>query len=610
MKALNFSRQSILLCMIAFLSFSVQAQDSISDTVYLDELVVTGAKMEVSRKLVPVSVSQITKKEIENTGEINILPTLSTYSPGVFVTERNILGFGVATGGSGSISIRGVSGTPNTNVLVLIDGHPQYQGIFGHPLPDAYVASDVEKVEIIRGPASILYGSNAMAGVVNILTRNQHQEGFNADIMASYGSYNTQQYYGTIGYKQNKFSVFASINHDRSDGIRENTDFKITNGYTKIGYQINDQLNLTADLNFATYFANDNGSVDADEPQPFSIDIDRGKTALSLENSYKNLDGALKFYHNFGTHDLSDGWHSTDRNSGLMLYQTTQLFKGNKLTAGFDAKKYGGEGNSGMARDSLITINEYAFYAYTQQMLLKKILLSAGLRWENNSNYGDVLVPMAGINYNPGSMTTLRASISKGFRSPTIMELYLFAPNPELNPEQTLNYEMAWLQSYFDARLETELTFFSIEGDNMIQVVGQYPNVKRQNVGSFANKGIEFAFKFKAYDKLYFNGNYSYLNLDKPLLAAPKHQINLGANYTYKIFNLNVSLQNINDLYTNVNTETTESYTLLNARLNAKITKNLNAFVMGNNLLNKDYEINSGYPMPGINFSGGVKLTF
>jgi outer membrane cobalamin receptor len=610
MKRSSFTRLSIVLCITTVMHGSILAQESVSDTVYLDEVVVTGSKMEVSRKLVPVSVSQITEKEIVNTGEINVLPTLSAYSPGVFVTERNILGFGVATGGSGSISIRGVSGTPNTNVLVLIDGHPQYQGIFGHPLPDAYVASDVEKVEIIRGPGSILYGSNAMAGVVNIITRKQHQEGLNADIMGSYGSYNTQQYYGTIGFKKEKFSVFASVNHDRSDGIRDNTDFKITNGFTKIGYQINDHLKLTADLNFAKYFANDNGPVYAEDPQPFSIDIVRGKTALSLENSYKNLDGALKLYHNFGTHDLSDGWHSTDRNSGIMLYQTTQLFKGNKLTVGFDAKKYGGEGNSGMARDSLITINEYAFYAYTQQSLLQKLSLSVGLRWEHNSNFGGILIPMAGLNYNPASMTTLRASVSKGFRSPTMMELFLFAPNPNLNPEETINYEIGWLQSFLKSRLETELTLFSLEGSNIIQVVGQYPNVQRQNVGSFANRGIEFAVKFRATEKLYFSGNYTYLSLEKPLLAAPKHQANLNANYTYGIFNLNISLQNVNDLYTNINAETMEDYTLLNARLNARISKAVNAFIMGNNLLNEEYEINYGYPMPKINFSGGIKLTF
>lgn len=122
-----------------------------------------------------MSVSQITAKEIEQTGHHNVLQTLNSFVPGIFVTERNILGFGVATGGSGGISIRGISSQPNTSVLVLIDGHPQYQGIFGHPLPDAYVASDVKKVEVIRGPASILYGSNAMGGVINMITKNARE---------------------------------------------------------------------------------------------------------------------------------------------------------------------------------------------------------------------------------------------------------------------------------------------------------------------------------------------------------------------------------------------------------------------------------------------------
>jgi outer membrane cobalamin receptor len=178
-----------LLMLIANLAIS----QSPTDTLNIEEVVVTGSKTEIARKLVPVSVSQISKKDIENTGEINVLPTIGNYAPGVFVTERNILGFGVATGGSGSITIRGISSSPNTSVLILIDGHPQYQGIFGHPLPDAYVATDVEKVEVIRGPASILYGSNAMSGVVNIITNKQRQDGLTSNLGASYGSYNTQK---------------------------------------------------------------------------------------------------------------------------------------------------------------------------------------------------------------------------------------------------------------------------------------------------------------------------------------------------------------------------------------------------------------------------------
>ena len=610
MKKQHVSIFSLVLSAPFFLLNTLFSQEQIPDTIALEEVVVTGSKIEVARKLVPVSVSQLSKIDIENTGEINVLPAISSIAPGVFITERNILGFGVATGGSGAISIRGVSGTPNTGVLILIDGHPQYQGIFGHPLPDAYVASDVEKVEIIRGPASILYGSNAMGGVVNIITRQQREDGINANMEASYGSYNTQKYSGTVGYRKNKLSVFASVNHDRTDGIRENTDFRITNGYTKFGYQFNDHFKLTADFNLAKYNANDNGSVYAEEPQPFNIDIFRAKTALSVENKYEKIDGALKLYHNFGNHDLSDGWHSTDRNSGIMIYQAMRLFKGNRLTTGIDLKQYGGEGNNGVARDSLITLNEMGFYAYMQQSLFQKLSLSAGLRVENNSAYGNEFVPMAGLNFNPTSATTLKASVSKGFRSPTVMEMYLYAPNPDLKPEHMVNYELGWLQHFYSIRLQTELTLFASEGENMIQVEGQYPNVQRQNTGSFSNRGIEFAMKYNAAKNLFFHGNYSYLKTDKVVLAAPLHQVNVSANYTYKIVSIHISTQHIGKLYTSTTDETTQSYTLLNTRLNVKIMKNVNTFVMANNLLNQEYEINYGYPMPKINFSGGIKLTF
>lgn len=603
-------KRTVTITLLVLILANITKSQNLSDTVAIDEVVVTGSKIEIARKLVPVSVTQISKNSIENSGEINILPAISALSPGVFVTERNILGFGIATGSSGAITIRGISSSPNTSALILIDGHPQYQGIYGHPLPDAYVASDVEKVEVIRGPASILYGSNAMSGVVNIITNKQHQDGFTANLAASYGSYNTQKYNGTIGYKKNKISVFASINHDQTDGIRENTDFNITNGYTKIDYRINDNFSLTGDLNFATFNANDNGSIYSNEPQPFNIDIQRGKTALSLENKHDKTEGAVKLYHNFGTHDLSDGWYSTDRNSGAMFYQTLSFFNGNKFTAGIDAKQFGGKGNRGMAADSLILVNELAAYAYMQQNFLQKLSLSVGLRAENNSLYGIELVPMVGLNYYPTRMTTIKSSVSKGFRSPTVMELFLFAPNRNLSPEQLWNYEIGWLQQYFKGSLHTELTVFVAKAQNLIQITGQYPNIIRDNVGKFTNKGIEFSMILNASNNLFLQANYSYLNLSKVLIAAPEHQANFSANYTYKILNANLSVQHIENLYTSINHQTKQSYTLLNLRISAKICKNSTVFVTGNNIINSEYEINYGYPMPKINFSTGFNLKF
>jgi iron complex outermembrane receptor protein len=173
----------------------------------------------------------------------------------------------------------------------------------------------------------------------------------------------------------------------------------------------------------------------------------RGKAALSLDNKFEKANGSLKIYHNFGEHILSDGFQSTDRNSGLMLYETFKLLNGNSLTAGTDLKQYGGKANRGAAANQLKTVKEIALYAYTSQQLLQKLNINAGLRLENNSVYGSELIPMLGVSYIQNAQTSFKASASKGFRSPTVMEMYLYAPKTVCSPERMMNYESAGCKS-------------------------------------------------------------------------------------------------------------------------------------------------------------------
>lgn len=585
------------------------SQSTTNDSVLLNELVVTGTKTEIYRKIIPLSVSQISKKEIESSGQMNILTALNQFSPGIFVTERNILGFGVSTGGSGAISMRGIGGSPNTGILVLIDGHPQYQGLFGHPLADAYVSSDVEKVEIIHGPASILYGSNAMGGVINIITKKQKNDGWNGTLGASYGSYNTQKYSGTTGFRKNGFNVFASANHSSTDGIRANTDFKITNGYLKAGYDFNEKYSITADADIAKYDGNDNGKIT--NPVPFNIDILRGKAALSFDNKNGITEGSLKMYHNFGEHILSDGFQSTDYNSGLMFYQSLKLFKGNMITIGTDVKNYGGKANRGVNNDTLLSVFETGVYVFARQQLFEKWTVTAGLRSEFHSGYQSELVPMAGLNFNASENTTIKANFSKGFRSPTVMEMYLYAPNPALKPEKMYNYELGIMQSLFNHKLSFELNGFYIKANNLIQVVGGGPVPIRMNTDEITNYGLEFSSKYRVAENFQLHANYSYLHTSKKILAAPAHQINVSGNYRYKIWTANLGIQHISGLYSGITpTVKEQNYTLVNLRVAVQPLKQLELFVMGDNLLNEKYEINDGYPMPGINFMGGLNLKF
>jgi iron complex outermembrane receptor protein len=626
---------AVLFILTIFIRFMSLAQ-ILSDTVPIEEVVVTGTKVEVARKNVPLTVSVITSEEIEQSDESALLPIIGERVPGVFITERGITGFGVADGAAGQINIRGLGGSPTTQVLVLIDGHPQFMGMMGHHLPDAYVASDVEKVEIIRGPGSILYGSNAMGGVINIITKKQVEDGIKFNGRLLYGSYNTQKYMGKVGFKKKGLSVFGSLNHDRTDGHRDSSDFKITNGYIKTSYNINDIWEISADLSLAKFEASDPGPESGIAGE--RIDILRGMTALSVENNYRKLKGALKLYYNFGAHNITDGWHSNDELYGLMIYQGFNIIPGSTITLGYDKMIYGGKGSpiiiilrdeegniipgpSGPQfilsekNNKWVTMSHDAVYSFVQQTLFNNIIINAGLRYEMNSSYGNEFIPQMGFAYHLTELTTFKGSVSKGYRPPSIRELYFFPPaNDDLKPEKMINYELTWMQDWLNNRMGTEITGFICKGDNMIIKVPDVapPPPQYKNSGEFQNYGIELAWKYNPASNLKFSANYTYINMKKKLIATPEHNLFLSGNYTWKKFIFNMKLQNIINLYgENQNGEVNvieKSYFLLGAKIGYKALKYLNIFMSGENLLNQEYQINYDYPMPGINFMSGINI--
>lgn len=151
-------KKQILVLSSLFMATSVFASDVIptDSLINLNGVVVTANKIQVNRGSVPLSISVIEREEIEASSESALLPVLSERVPGLFVTEKGITGFGVSEGAAGTVNVRGVG--QGNKVLMLFDGQPQWAGVFGHALPDTYVASDVERVEVIRGPGSLLYG--------------------------------------------------------------------------------------------------------------------------------------------------------------------------------------------------------------------------------------------------------------------------------------------------------------------------------------------------------------------------------------------------------------------------------------------------------------------
>ena len=583
-------------------------------------VVVTGQRFEMSQKDVAASISIISPIEIQQTNLTNVADVISYLTPGVFTTRRSTMGYGVAALAGGSVTIRGIGGKPNTQVLMLIDGRPDFQGIFGHPINDAYFLDNVDHIEVLRGPASAVYGTNALGGVVNIITRELPNSGFENTINIGYGSFNTQRYRfhhaGNIGGIQ----YFAGIGYQKSDGHRENSNFEAQHYALKVGYQIDPHFNISFNSNITPYKYHDPGPEGVSLSGYFDYgDITRSSMDVTFSNKFANTDGTIKIHGNFGKHKLSDGWDSDDQTNGLIAFQNFNFPFEIKSTIGFDIKRYGGTARSNGNKLGTFFNDEYATYLHLQKILLKKVILGAGIRFEDNSNFGQEWIPKLGLVYHPLSQTALRATVAKGFRTPSIKDLFLYPPaNQNLKPERLWNYEVGVNQS-FGKKLSLDVCGFYYEGDQLIETIMIAPGkMQNQNIGSNQARGFEVALQANPITNLSANISYSYLDSDAIIPFSP-NKLNFMVIYSLKKFNVSVYGEHIQNLFTSyqlnqmppkTTVEKLSNYTLAHLKLNYRLFENLQLAMGMENLFNESYQILKGYPMPARTVFSNLSFKF
>ena len=601
----------------------------------IDRVVVTGTRNQTDIRHLSQTVTVLGRSEIEKTRQPSLIPVLSERVPGLFITSRGVLGYGVSDGAAGGMSLRGLSGGSG-RLMVLIDGHPQYMGMFSHPIADSYQSFLADRVEVLRGPASMLYGSNAMGGVINIVTRKMDTDGVQTDLTAGYGSFNTVQSELSNSLRKGRFSSVAAISYNRTDGHREDMGFEQYGGFAKLGYDISSEWNVRADVNLTHFNASQPGPVsapllDADQR------VTRGMASVALDNNYERTSGSISFFYNWGRHWINDGYNpaagetpldyrfnSRDDMMGVSWYQSARLFKGNRLTAGVDWFRFGGRawndyisgetaGQTSEIADK--TEHEVAGYLDFRQSIGSLLTLDAGIRVDHHSRVGTEWVPQAGLSFHLPENIELKASASRGFRYPAIREMYMFPPqNPDLEPESLWNYEIALSQSLLEGRLSYGLNVFYINGDNMIMTVpreGASP--LNMNTGRIENAGVEVQAAWRISRDWSTDANYSFLHMENPVLAAPEHKLYGGASFSRGRWNASTGIQYIAGLYTQVatagGTDRKENFVLWNLFASFRITDWLSVWARGENLLAQKYEINAGYPMPGATVMGGIHIS-
>ena len=598
----------------------------------LPEVVVTGTRNAVDVRHLPMTVNVIGRQKLVEQHQSSVLPTVMQQVPGLFITSRSMMGYGVSTGAAGGINMRGITGGAG-QLMVLIDGHPQYQGIYGHPISDSYQTLMAERVEVLRGPASVLYGSNAMGGVLNIVTRKNPvgRDAVSTNIVVGAGSYGTVQTEASNQVRSGRFSSTVAAQYNRTDNHRPRMGFEQYGGYLNLGYDINAHWNAYVDANI-THF---NASYPGAESKPmFDADqwITRGVVSAALENHYGRTNGALSVYSNFGRHKIDDGtadaakptaryFRSKDALTGISWYQSAQLFEGNRLTVGIDYQHIYGNAyyTSKQTGEVLDTPNkqsgksyrnEIAGYMDFRQDLNPWLTVDAGVRLDNHSITGTEWVPQAGVVVRPIDTGEAKAMVSKGFRNPTMREMYLYPPsNTDLKPERLWNYELSWRHRLSDFTYGANV--FYIKGDNMIQTVPVDGKPRNVNTGEIENWGLELELKYPVFSYLNVIFNSSYLHMKNKVVAAPEMMDYLGLDFRQGKWFATLGLQHIRNLYTAVgDAEAKENFTLLNASVSFAAMKNLSLWARGENLLWEKYEINQGYPMPRATLMAGVDLKF
>ncbi len=552
-----------------------------------------------------------TRLEIERTGARTVLDAVDRLVPGAFVTRRGVMGYGIATNGTGALSIRGVGGSPNTGVLVVVDGRPDFMGLMGHPLPDFYTLSDAATVTVIEGPASVLYGSNAMGGVVEIRPW-VPREGYSTRLTASGGSFRTGQYNLSHGaaFERGWYSVNAGAAHTAGD--RQSSAFRNQDGTLTAGYLLSPVWRASLEGRYGHFHVEDPGPVVAPLANSYAR-VGRGGFTASLDNAAGRLWGRARVYSSFGKHLITDGFRSTDRTIGVRADQNVALAPGLTVQFGADIVNYGGRARN-VARSLNFgehTLTSAAGFGRAQWLPGRRLRLHSGLRYESNSLFGATTAPEFGAALTLREGYSLAVEAAKGYRNPTIRELYLFpAPNPNLLPEYLWNYQ-ATFQARPVASLSASVTAYYADLTNLILTTGRFPNLRLLNTGSVLNRGIETTARWRAARRVTLQSGYAWLRSTNLPPYLPRHKFNFGFDVDAGKAFLHFGAMAVGERYGNAQrTVTLDSYTLGTLKVTVPLGRAWRLHALVDNLFNQDYQVLPGYPMPGANAMGGFTLSF
>lgn len=597
--------------------FSVPA---FADETTSADVVVTANRVETQSDKIGSAVTVITAEQIERSQRKSVADILRDV-PGLAVSQ---------TGGAGRSTAIRIRGAESYHTKVIIDGvdmsdpsqaQPQYE--FGNLL-----AADIERIEVVRGPQSLLYGGEAVGGVITIVTRKgagKPRITANAEV----GSLHTYQAGTSISGSQDRISYAVGVTHFETDGISaaskrtgndENDPFTNDTVNVRLGLRLTDSWDVEASGRYAR------AKVDYDDWTTRAVDDTdsmrtiersgriatnlallsgrlRNTLALSLAQSERDIDGGASFW--------GSRYSFFDGQSRKLEYQGSV-----KLAPDNHTIVFGAEHKADSTRQSSISkdVTDYGYYADYQFSPLDSLFLTMGGRVDDHETFGTHKTGRGTAAYLiDATATRLHASYGTGFRAPSLWEL--FHPtygNLDLKPEESRGWDFGVEQQVMNGQGTMDVTWF----DNRIQNLIQWQNNKYINIASTRARGAEIGGHFDASDNVRLNASYTFTDsrnnsTGQMLARRPKHQGSFGVAWQpLEGVTTDATMRAVGRHYDSATSNHVGGFITVDLAASYQVTDWAKVYGRIENLLDKQYEEVDTYSAPGRLVFAGVKAAF
>jgi len=601
------------------------------DATTTEPVIVTATRVETPTSKVGSSVTVIDSKDLKRRQQTQAVDALR-FVPGIQVRR---------SGGPGSVTSIFTRGTDADHTLFLVDGVPIHDvaSPTGAAAIDHLLVNGVDRIEAIRGPQSTLYGSDAIGGVINVLS--QKGEGPPTfTVSAEFGSYATYIERGSVSGSDDLFNYSAHITRIDSQSISsakadsETDPYRNTSISTRFGIEPSDEF--TVDF-FIHYIDAD---VEFDSGTNFGISQTESEQFIfKIEPRIILLDGVWEQKFSIWAHTIDRENAGTGfafpsdflgTNVGVDWQNNFYIHEQHTITFGVEYEHQDGDFSAAGTAPVEANAHNFGFYLQDQITFNDRLSGTIGIRVDSHSEFGtEVTYRAAGVYHHLETNTYIRATVGTGFKAPTLSELYdtsFLANNPSLEPETTTGFDIGFEQRLFEDMVIFGATYFYNDIDDLI--LAAPPAFRNVNIDQARTQGMESFLRLQPVDNVLIQFTYTYtdtraenapaafgLTPGSRLLRRPLHSFSADISIDFLDDRANATLtilyigerDDLNSAFAVVNAD---DHVTVNLSGSFQVTDQLEIFGRVENLFNHNYQEVLTFSSPGVSAFGGFRFTF